>query len=264
MIDVYVNSQCIGWPWRLGRAAIDGKIRFDSAPCVVRVALGLASCLRINVTLTSIPVKTPEGLAELRERSHHLSQRHRTVLLLVDGRRALIEVQTLALQAGSPPSCMDDLLALGLVVISQPTVPVTRYSAEPPTHAQQPDVWLPSVLPSQAASEIKAAVDHKPIEAPSHEASLPEAIDATQPADKTTINAAREILLRAVRQEAPLAGSLTLLRLRKARTADDLRALLDEVEVRISKPQRMLTAQQTLSRVRQLLSGQAEPQPPIF
>ena len=253
MIDVYVNSQCIGWPWRLGRAAIDGKIRFDSAPCVVRVALGLASCLRINVTLTSIPVKTPEGLAELRERSHHLSQRHRTVLLLVDGRRALIEVQTLALQAGSPPSCMDDLLALGLVVISQPTVPVTRYSAEPPTHAQQPDVWLPSVLPSQAASEIKAAVDHKPIEAPSHEASLPEAI-----------NAAREILLRAVRQEAPLAGSLTLLRLRKARTADDLRALLDEVEVRISKPQRMLTAQQTLSRVRQLLSGQAEPQPPIF
>ena len=78
------------------------------------------------------------------------------------------------------------------------------------------------------------------------------------------INAAREILLRAVRQEAPLAGSLTLLRLRKARTADDLRALLDEVEVRISKPQRMLTAQQTLSRVRQLLSGQAEPQPPIF
>ena len=253
MIDVYVNSQCIGWPWRLGRAAIDGKIRFDSAPCVVRVALGLASCLRINVTLTSIPVKTPEGLAELRERSHHLSQRHRTVLLLVDGRRALIEVQTLALQAGSPPSCMDDLLALGLVVISQPTVPVTRYSAEPPTHTQQPDVWLPSVLPSQAASEIKAAVDHKPIEAPSHEASLPEAI-----------NAAREILLRAVRQEAPLAGSLTLLRLRKARTADDLRALLDEVEVRISKPQRMLTAQQTLSRVRQLLSGQAEPQPPIF
>ena len=43
------------------------------------------------MTLTSIPVKTPEGLAELRKHSHHLSQRHRTVLLLVDGRRALLD-----------------------------------------------------------------------------------------------------------------------------------------------------------------------------
>ena len=234
------------------------------------------------MTLTSIPVKTPEGLAELRKRTHQLSQRHRTVLLLVDGRRALIEVQTLALQAGSPPRCMDDLLALGLVVISQPTVPITRYGAERPADSQELDVWLQSVPPETAGAMDANAIDSSaaavstasaafglPSEDTQNDASINADIDANFNANfnanvDANINAAREILLRAVRQEAPLAGSLTLLRLRKARTADDLLALLDEVELRISKPRRALTAQQTLRRVRQLLSGQPESQPPIY
>ena len=229
------------------------------------------------MTLTSIPVKTPEGSAELHKRTHHLSQRHRTVLLLVDGRRTLIDVQTLAMQAGSPPSCMEDLLTLGLVVISQPTLPVTRYSAEPPTPSEQPDVWLGSVLPGSASASASesAAASAKVIEPPGA-AGQNAGQNAGQSAGQialrgsaqdtaiTTIETAREILLRAVRQEAPLVGALTLLRLRKARTAEDLQALLGEVELRISKPQRALTAQQTLRRVRQLLSGQPESQPPIY
>ena len=223
------------------------------------------------MTLTSIPVKTPEGSAELHKRTHHLSQRHRTVLLLVDGRRTLIDVQTLAMQAGSPPSCMEDLLTLGLVVISQPTLPVTRYSAEPPTPSEQPDVWLGSVLPGSASESESAAASAKVIEPPGavgqnagQSAGQSALRGSAQDTAITTIETAREILLRAVRQEAPLVGALTLLRLRKARTAGDLQALLGEVELRISKPQRALTAQQTLRRVRQLLSGQPESQPPIY
>ena len=246
------------------------------------------------MTLTSIPVKTPEGLAELRQRTRRLSQRHRTVLLLVDGKRALIEVQTMAMQAGAPQSCVDDLLELGLIVITQPTVPVTRYSAAPITDSQQPDIWLNSVLPEAAELADSAANSVPP--------SVPAPSDSELPSSRTLVpdsdtgdlasanfapppsapfptsegqrlddggpdealEEARKILVQAVRREAPFAGSLTLLRLSRARTRDELRALLDEVSLRISKPQRALVTQETLRRVRQLLSGLSEPEPPKF
>jgi len=65
---------------------------------------------------------------------------------------------------------------------------------------------------------------------------------------------ARAILLRAVRAEAPVAGSLTMLRLRRARTREDIESLLEEVESRIFKPFKGLWASQTMARVRELLS----------
>jgi hypothetical protein len=247
--------------------------------------------LRIFVTLTSIPVKTPDGLAELRQRTRRLSQRHRTVLLLVDGKRALNEVQTMALQAGAPQSCVDDLLALGLIVITQPTVPVTRYSAAPMVDSQQPDIWLHSVMPESASTEDSQPSPLPSIASASADSELPcvrtlapesvngdlasahlmpasspmsalQRLDDGEPDE--ALEEAREILLRAVRREAPLAGSLTLLRLRRARTREELHALIEEVEMRISRPQRILAATQTLRRVRQLLSGEPEPQPPTF
>ena len=58
-----------------------------------------------------------------------------------------------------------------------------------------------------------------------------------------------------MRAEAPLAGSLTLLRLRRARTRADLNGLLDEVEARITKPHRPQVARETMQRVRRLLDG---------
>lgn len=246
------------------------------------------------MTLTSIPLKTPDGLAELRQRTRRLSQRHRTVLLLVDGKRPLIEVQTMALQAGAPQSCVDDLLALGLIVITQPTVPVTRYGAAPVVDSQQPDIWLHSALPEPANTDDSAVSSMPPIASISPDSELPSVrtlapdsvngdpanansvlppssaapMSASQPPDDAepsqALDEAREILMRAVRREAPFTGSLTLLRLRRAHSRDELHALLEEVEMRISRPQRALAAQQTLRRVRQLLSGEPEPQPPTF
>ena len=75
--------------------------------------------------------------------------------------------------------------------------------------------------------------------------------------DDPSMEEARGILLRAVRTEAPLAGSLTILRLRRARSRSELAGLIDEVEARIVKPYRSLAAQQTLRRARQLLFPQA-------
>ena len=62
-----------------------------------------------------------------------------------------------------------------------------------------------------------------------------------------------ELLLRSVRQEAPVAGALTLMKLRRATSREDLEALLDEVEQRLRKPHRQIIAAQTLRHVRHLL-----------
>jgi hypothetical protein len=65
---------------------------------------------------------------------------------------------------------------------------------------------------------------------------------------------ARELLMRALRAQAPVSGSLTLMKLKRAATRDDVEALLDEVEQRLRKPHRMIIAAQTMRHVRHLLS----------
>lgn len=67
------------------------------------------------------PRKTDLGQEELRQRTRKLSQRHRTMLLLVDGRRSRIEVIDLAQKAGCAPGQFDELLAMGMV--EEPSVP---------------------------------------------------------------------------------------------------------------------------------------------
>ncbi|MBS0437132.1 MAG: hypothetical protein JSR75_19980, partial [Proteobacteria bacterium] len=70
------------------------------------------------------PIKTPDGQAELATRARQLSQRHRTVLLLVNGRRTEEQVKRLAEQAGVPPTCYDDLMQMGLIMRPLPTMPI--------------------------------------------------------------------------------------------------------------------------------------------
>jgi len=70
------------------------------------------------------PTKTPLGHDELRHRTRGLGQRHRTILLLVDGRRPLSEVLSLAQKAGSATSHFEELVRLGLVEVpSEAAVP---------------------------------------------------------------------------------------------------------------------------------------------
>lgn len=72
----------------------------------------------------SVPLKTPLGQDELRNRSQRLGQRHRTVLFLVDGRRTLAEVLSLAHQAGAQTVHFEDLVRLGLVELPpEPMLP---------------------------------------------------------------------------------------------------------------------------------------------
>ncbi|MES2229806.1 MAG: hypothetical protein V4540_18870 [Pseudomonadota bacterium] len=214
----------------------------------------------------TVPIKTPQGQAELTGRQRRVGQRHRTVLFLVDGKRSAAEVRGMALQAGVPEACFDELLALGLIMlIEPPRAPVDA----PPQWPDAPHIDLPLPVPGPAGALPDSLLPPSRTLSPSISTesmlgdsrgpeswlpSGPAASDAVDP----VVAEARQILLRAVKAEAPLAGSLTLLRLRRARTRADLARLLDEVEARITKPHRSLAAGQTMRRVRQLLGSRAD------
>jgi len=89
----------------------------------------------------TIPTKTTLGQEELRSRAQRLGQRHRTVLLLIDGRRELAEVLHLAHQAGAATSHFEDLVKLGLVDLPEPPAP-------PPA----PEIVLPVLTSVEVAA----------------------------------------------------------------------------------------------------------------
>jgi hypothetical protein len=78
-------------------------------------------------------------------------------------------------------------------------------------------------------------------------------VAAVEPSQDEALEEARRILVREVRAKAPVTGALTLVKLRRVATREDLLALLDEVGAHISIPMRRLSTQQTLLHVRGLL-----------
>lgn len=221
------------------------------------------------MSTTYVPMKTPEAVAELSSRQRKLSQRHRTVLLLVDGKRPEDEVRQLAVAAGSPDTAFDELLDLGMISrpapLDEPASRATVESRPAPLRAEAPREATAPLAPDSVVSLLPAAASLQP---ESHlDSSLNElsgiAMDAVEAerlegeAQDEALEEARAILLRAVRAEAPVAGSLTMLRLRRARTREDIESLLEEVESRIFKPFKGLWASQTMSRVRELLASRS-------
>jgi hypothetical protein len=118
-----------------------------------------------------------------------------------------------------------------------------------------PDSMLP---PSRSLFPESASTDSTLGSVSTAQAWLNADTNTAELPDDPVFAEARLILVRAVRAQAPLAGTLTLLRLRRARTRADLSSLLDEVESRISKPHRSLSATHTMRRVRQMLDGRAD------
>lgn len=210
-----------------------------------------------------IPTKTHAGLAELAAPQRRVSQRHRTLLHLVDGRRSETQVRTMAGQAGVPLTCFADLLALGLIELRAPAATLQRDAA-----ATQPGaltasgagVWRDA---SGVDSELPASRTLPPasgfLDSATGEPVTPSSWFQTdpleqQPADDA-FERAREILLKTLRAEAPWAGSLTSLRLRRARSRADLRSLIEEVEARVNQRRRSLGATLALQQARILLTG---------
>ena len=206
------------------------------------------------------PIKTPDGQAELATRSRRLSQRHRTLLLLVDGRRSADELRRLGAQAGVPPECYDELVRMGMIMVPLPTLPIE--AAPYPTLPPLPiDVTLPDHAPDSVLPPARSLQPESTFHGELGPAE-PWATVETDYSDLGDLDApleqARDMLLRAVRAEAPVAGSLTLMRLRRARSRADIEALLDEVEARLGRPHRMMATTLLIRRVRQLLSLPAD------
>ncbi len=103
------------------------------------------------------PTKTALGLEELRQRKRKLGQRHRTMLLLVDGRRSREEVIDLAQQAGVTPLHFDELIAWGMVdgepLVEPEAVAELAVEASP----QGPATAQPERALHEADAEVAAA-----------------------------------------------------------------------------------------------------------
>lgn len=181
----------------------------------------------------AIPVKTAAGVAELAHRSRGLSRRHRTVLLLVDGQRRASQVLATAQAAGVPATVFEELVHLGMVELP----PVAHIDLPLEAGQAGDSSLLPpsrSLLPESGWSTLSGVPVDPEVDRPLQEA--------------------RELLMRALRAQAPVSGSLTLMKLRRATTRDEVEALLDEVEQRLRRPHRMIIAAQTMRHVRHLLS----------
>ncbi len=131
---------------------------------------------------TTVPFKTPLGQEELRTRGHKLGQRHRTLLFLIDGRRPLAEVLSLAHQAGAETQHFEDLLRMGLVEL-------------PPDPTPPPPPPLPVLTDEAALTSVDIVVVEPPVVAASGEpgAGGPDAVLAPPPVPPPPVVEVRRI-----------------------------------------------------------------------
>lgn len=151
----------------------------------------------------TVPFKTPLGHDELRARTLKLGQRHRTILFLIDGKRPLSEVLSLALQAGAATHHFEDLLRLGLVELPpepQPA-PANEALARPIEEDRLTTVEL--VVPEDEADEgvtVRAPLE---LPVPAQTPAAPEPDEAAHVAAKRpAVTAPMRAMPPTLRQEA--------------------------------------------------------------
>lgn len=129
-----------------------------------------------------IPTKTARGQEALRRRTGELGQRHRTILFLVDGRRPLSEVLSLAHQAGAATSHFEDLVRMGFVELPPEELPAAAPESELPelrtaaqitalevqVPADEPPIEPESAPPEPVAAAAPQRAEPPPTQAPTH------------------------------------------------------------------------------------------------
>lgn len=183
-----------------------------------------------------IPCKTAAGHAELASQDGSLSKRHRVLLLLVDGERSLDEVVQLGRRMGVPRSYIDELFALGLIVIGPPVAPaISEFVA---------------LDPDPVSTQPGALGDTIGLGGPMGNTEL-----AHLDAQDSGLAQARGVVLQVLRANAPVFGMVTMLRVRRVRSRAELRALLPEVQARLSRSRPQVEARQMMQRVESLLAA---------
>lgn len=173
--------------------------------------------------------RSTAGQDELTHRSRGLGQRHRTLLLLANGERDRDTLLAMAAAAGVEARFFDELLAGGLLELDA----------------------APAATPVIEAPETASATaDRAPLDVPTATPPPPPPSSRRPP----PLERARTLLIDALKQYAPVAGSLLARRIRKAETAAEIEALLDEAEARMARSGTLVQAAQVVRRARELLA----------
>ena len=206
------------------------------------------------------PAKTQLGVDELRTRTHGLNQRHRTMLLLVDGLRPLSEVLALGLQAGARTTHFADLVHLGMVDVALD--PAASAAASPSVEAGDSggntlsgvlavDLEAPARVP-KFTTEDSSRMPLQPAEGGASVAyAQRRALAKSEQEDLH--QEVRELLTDTLRIDAPLFAAVTLVRVRRAQTTRELINLVWEIERHLVASKKSQTEMQTLYRARELL-----------
>lgn len=190
-----------------------------------------------------IPCKTAAGHAELAVRQRGLSQRHRTLLFIVDGRRSLEEVVELGARAGVPRAYIDELMALGLVVLAAPASVPPAGGVLNPAGGGQGNAAPPQGGDAWGAGDTVGVGD-----------AVTNTELAAVDAHDVDVAEARRLVLQALRAHAPVSGAVTMLRVRRARERHTLLGLLDEVQVRLERHCDEAQLRELMERVARLLA----------
>lgn len=223
------------------------------------------------------PVKTPLGQDELRTRSHGLNQRHRTVLFLVDGRRPLSEVLALALQAGASTRHFEDLVHLGLVELAiESNAPeatpsqlgaldsggastmfgVLAVDLDPPSAPADEPPGRSRPLSRASAAPVEPTLSTRSPTSNTDAASaltIEQRRALAQAAGEELLQQVRELLIDTLRVDSPVFSAITLLRVHRARSAEEMINLVWEIERHLGVSRNRRREMLSLHRARELL-----------
>jgi hypothetical protein len=127
--------------------------------------------------VTAPPIKTELGQQELKRRKRTLGQRHRTMLLLVDGKRSRDEVLDLAQQVGVGPSHFDELIEWGMLAGEPVAAPLADAAPEPALEAAAPVAESAAAPAAPAVDALEAAATPELEAMPEPEAVSPAAAE---------------------------------------------------------------------------------------
>jgi len=165
--------------------------------------------------------KTDSGLQELRTRATGLPPRLRSLLILVDGRRTLAQLQAAAGQIGAPADAIEQLLQRGLVALRSPgAAPAPQAAAAGSEHVDLP-LEAPGATPADAGERFRAA---------------------------------QKLMNDSVVDAIGMRAFFFTLKLERCFTLDDLRALLPEYRRLLAKASDPARARAAEQRVEGLLS----------
>lgn len=204
------------------------------------------------------PVKTQLGVDELRTRTHGLNQRHRTMLLLVDGLRPLSEVLALGLQAGARTTHFADLVHLGMVDVAldpsadaSPPVEAGDSGGQTQSGVLAVDLEAPARVP-KFTTEDSSRMPLQPAQG-SESLAYAQRRALAKSEQEDLHQEVRELLTDTLRIDAPLFAAVTLVRVRRAQTTRELINLVWEIERHLVASKKSQTEMQTLYRARELL-----------